>query len=130
MVATLSTGEIPRNAPCNFDFWRQQLTYSIGDVEELSGIRQNVLRYWETVIPGFAPRKDLGGRRVYTERDFEIVLRLKHLIYERKFTIEGARNEILHESQAYETHAEAMNAIRELRTELTELYFQIKKGKK
>jgi DNA-binding transcriptional MerR regulator len=106
------------------------LTYTIGEVEELSGVKQNVLRYWETVIPGFAPRKDLGGRRVYTERDFEIILRLKHLIYERKFTIEGARNEILHESQAYENNAEAMSAIRELRTQLTELYFQIKKLKK
>ena len=106
------------------------MTYSIGEVEELTGIKQNILRYWETVIPGFAPRKDLGGRRVYTERDFEIVLRLKHLIYERKFTIEGARKEILHESQADENNAEAMNAIRELRTELTQLYFEIKKGRK
>ncbi|MBQ8013494.1 MAG: MerR family transcriptional regulator [Treponema sp.] len=106
------------------------MTYTIGEIEELTGIKQNILRYWETVIPGFAPRKDLGGRRVYTERDFEIVLRLKHLIYERKFTIEGARNEILHESQAYEDHAEAMNTIRELRTELTKLYFEIKKGRK
>lgn len=106
------------------------MTYTIGQVEELTNIKQNVLRYWETVIPGFAPRKDLGGRRVYTERDFEIVLRLKYLIYERKFTIEGARNEILHESQAYENNAEAMNAIRELRRDLTELYFTIKKAKK
>ena len=106
------------------------MTYTIGEVEELTGIKQNILRYWETVIPGFAPRKDLGGRRVYTERDFEIVLRLKHLIYERKFTIEGARKEILHESQAYENNTEAMNAIRELRTELTQLYFEIKKGRK
>ena len=102
------------------------MTYSIGEVEELSGIKQNVLRYWETVIPGFAPRKDLGGRRVYTERDFEIILRLKYLIYDRKFTIEGARNEILREAQAYENNAEAMSAIRELRTELTQLYFDIK----
>ncbi len=106
------------------------MTYTIGQIEELTNIRQNVLRYWETVIPGFAPRKDLGGRRVYTERDFEIVLRLKYLIYERKFTIEGARNEILRESQAYENNAEAMNAIRELRRDLTELYFTIKKAKK
>lgn len=105
------------------------MTYSIGEVEELSGIKQNVLRYWETVIPGFAPRKDLGGRRVYTERDFEIVLRLKYLIYDRKFTIEGARNEILHEAQTYENNAEAMSAIRELRTELTQLYFDIKGAK-
>ena len=105
------------------------MTYSIGEIEELSGIKQNVLRYWETVIPGFAPRTDLGGRRVYTERDFEIVLRLKHLIYDRKFTIEGARNEILRESQAYETHAEAMSTIRELRSDLTKLYFELRKNR-
>ena len=103
------------------------MTYTIGEIEELSGIKANVLRYWETVIPGFAPRKDLGGRRVYTERDFEIVLRLKHLIYEKKFTIEGARNEILHEAETYENNAEIINAIREIRTELTNLYFILKK---
>lgn len=106
------------------------MTYTIGEVEELSGVKANILRYWESVIPGFAPRKDLGGRRVYTERDFEIVLRLKYLIYERKFTIEGARNEILHESQAYEIHAEAMNTIRELRSELTQLYMLARKYRK
>lgn len=105
------------------------MTYTIGEVEELTQVKQNVLRYWETVIPGFAPRKDLGGRRVYTERDFEIVLRLKYLIYERKFTIEGARNEILREAQAYENNAEAMNLIRELRGELTQLYFDIKRSR-
>ena len=106
------------------------LTYTIGEIEELTNIKQNILRYWETVIPGFAPRKDLGGRRVYTERDFEVILRLKHLIYERKFTIEGARNEILHESKAYEENAEAMNTIRELRTSLTELYLTVRKYRK
>ena len=106
------------------------MTYSIGEIEELSGVKANVLRYWENVVPGFAPRKDLGGRRVYTERDLEIVLRMKHLIYERTFTIEGARTEILHEAAVYETKAEAMGAIRELRRDLTDLYFQIKKGRK
>ena len=74
------------------------MTYSIGEIEELSGVKSHILRYWEEVIPGFAPRKDLGGRRVYTQRDLDLVLRLKYLIYERKFTIEGARDEILHEN--------------------------------
>ena len=72
----------------------------------------------------------MSGRRLYSQREVDLILRLKYLIYDRKFTIEGARNEILHESQAYETHAEAMNAIRELRRDLTELYFTIKKAKK
>lgn len=106
------------------------MTYTIGEIEEVSGVKANVLRYWETVIPGFAPRKDLGGRRIYTERELDIVLRLKHLIYERKFTIEGARNEILHEAGRYEEKADLMQGIQELRTELTNLYLMIRKQKK
>lgn len=103
------------------------MTYTIGEVEEFSGVKANVLRYWETVIPGFAPRKDIGGRRFYTERELDMVLRLKHLIYEKKFTIEGARNEILHEAEKYESKSDIMNEIRELRTELTKIYLMVKK---
>ena len=103
------------------------MTYTIGEIEYLTGIKANILRYWENVIPCFAPKKNLGGRRVYTERDLEIILRLKYLIYERKFTIEGARDEILRESDAYEANVEAMSAIRDLRRELTQIYLDIKK---
>lgn len=106
------------------------MTYTIGEVEEVSGVKANVLRYWETVIPGFAPHKDLGGRRIYTERELDIILRLKHLIYERKFTIEGARNEILHEAEKYESKSDLMQGIQALRTELTNLYLMIRKQKK
>lgn len=106
------------------------MTYTIGEVEDLAGIKANILRYWETVIPGFAPRKDTGGRRVYTERDFQIILRLKYLIYQRKFTIEGARNEILHESEKFEENASTMDAIREIRTELSQLYLLVRKYRK
>ena len=66
--------------------------YSIGDIEELTGIKAHILRYWEEIIPSFAPKKDLGGRRMYTQRDLDIIQRLKYLIYEKKFTIEGARD--------------------------------------
>ena len=103
------------------------MTYQIGEIEELTGIKANVLRYWETVIPGFAPRKDIGGRRVYTERDMAAICRLKHLIYEKKFTIEGARNQIIHEAENYEQKADALNEIREIRKELTEIYMIARK---
>ena len=64
------------------------MTYSIGEVEELTGIKAHVLRYWEEVIPGFAPQKDMGGRRTYTQREIEMIFRLKYLINEKKFTAE------------------------------------------
>jgi len=68
--------------------------YSIGQIAALLGVKTHVLRYWEAEIPLVAPRKDLSGRRVYTEREVELLLRLKHLLYEDRYTIEGARERL------------------------------------
>lgn len=106
------------------------MTYSIGEAEELTGIKSHILRYWEEVIPGFAPKKDLGGRRIYTERDIDLILRLKYLINERKFTIEGARNEILRETMNYDSKAEVLDSIRQIRSELSQMYMIIRKYRK
>lgn len=106
------------------------MTYSIGEAEELTGIKSHILRYWEEVIPGFAPKKDLGGRRIYTERDIDLILRLKYLINERKFTIEGARDEILRETMNYDSKAEVLDSIRQIRSELNQMYMIIRKYRK
>ena len=106
------------------------MTYSIGEAEELTGIKSHILRYWEEVIPGFAPKKDLGGRRIYTERDIDLILRLKYLINERKFTIEGARDEILRETMTYDSKAEVLDSIRQIRSELSQMYMIIRKYRK
>ena len=106
------------------------MTYSIGEAEELTGIKSHILRYWEEVIPGFAPKKDLGGRRIYTERDIDLILRLKYLINERKFTIEGARDEILRETINYDSKAEVLDSIRQIRSELSQMYMIIRKYRK
>ena len=106
------------------------MTYSIGEAEELTGIKSHILRYWEEVIPGFAPKKDLGGRRIYTERDIDLILRLKYLINERKFTIEGARDEILRETMNYDSKAEVLDSIRQISSELSQMYMIIRKYRK
>ena len=106
------------------------MTYSIGEAEELTGIKSHILRYWEEVIPGSAPKKDLGGRRIYTERDIDLILRLKYLINERKFTIEGARDEILRETMNYDSKAEVLDSIRQIRSELSQMYMIIRKYRK
>lgn len=103
------------------------MTYSIGEAEELTGIKSHILRYWEEVIPWFTPRKDLGGRRIYNDRDIDLILRLKYLINERKFTIEGARDEILRETASYDANAASLDAIRQIRSELTQLYLLVRK---
>lgn len=102
-------------------------TYSIGEIEELSGVKSHILRYWEEVIPSFSPKKSVGGRREYTEKDLEIVMSLKYFIYEKKFTIEGARNQILLNTAKKEQFSEAMNEIRSLRQELSELFLTVRK---
>ena len=65
--------------------------YSIGQIEKISGVKSHVLRYWEEVIPSITPKKEMSGRRIYSQKDLEIILRLKYLIYTKKFTIEGAK---------------------------------------
>ena len=101
--------------------------YSIGQVEELTGIKSHVLRYWEEVIPGFAPQKDFGGRRVYSQKEVDMINRLNFLINEKKFTIEGARDQIIAESQIVSENFAIMQDIHELRQELSDILLTIKK---
>jgi DNA-binding transcriptional MerR regulator len=57
-----------------------------------------VLRYWETEFPSLAPKKSGTGHRLYRRKDVELLLRIKHLLYEKRFTIEGARQSLQSES--------------------------------
>jgi DNA-binding transcriptional MerR regulator len=66
--------------------------YSIGYVSKFTKLPQSVLRYWETVIDVFNPHKTEGGTRKYSGIEIELVLKIKELLYEKKFTIAGANN--------------------------------------
>lgn len=68
--------------------------YSIGEVSDLTGLKAHVLRYWEGQFRALQPRKNRAGNRVYRPADIELVLLLKHLLYEEKFTIDGARKRL------------------------------------
>ncbi len=68
-----------------------KLVFRIGDVSEITGVKPHVLRYWETEFPSIAPKKGSSGQRVYRRRDVERILEIRDLLYERRFTIEGAR---------------------------------------
>ena len=65
--------------------------FSIGYTSQITGLPQSVLRYWETVFPQFCPLKTAGGTRRYTQDDIDLILKIKDLLYERKFTIAGAK---------------------------------------
>ena len=102
--------------------------YTIGQIEDLTGVKAHVLRYWEEVVPGFTPRKDMAGRRLYSQREVDLILRLKYLINEKKFTAEGAGRQIIEEAQAVQDNADLINQIRECRQLLTETYLKVKKN--
>jgi DNA-binding transcriptional MerR regulator len=68
-----------------------KLYFKIGEVSELLGVEPYVLRYWETEFAVLSPKKSGAGHRLYRRKDVELLLRIKHLLYEKKFTIEGAR---------------------------------------
>ena len=95
--------------------------YTIGEIEELTGVKSHILRYWETVIPGFSPQKDIGGRRIYTQRELEIVMRLKFLIQEKKFTIEGAREQIISEVDLIAENATLLKQIQPILSKCKEI---------
>ncbi len=76
-----------------------KLYFRIGEVSGLLGVEPYVLRYWETEFPSLAPKKSGTGHRLYRRKDVELLLRIKHLLYEKRFTIEGARQWLQTESK-------------------------------
>jgi DNA-binding transcriptional MerR regulator len=71
-----------------------KLYFRIGEVSSLIGVEPYVLRYWESEFPGLSPKKSGSGHRLYRRKDVEILLQIKHLLYEKRYTIEGARQEL------------------------------------
>lgn len=88
-----------------------KIYYRIGEVSELTGVKAHVLRYWETEFRWMAPPKSRSKQRLYRKRDIELVWLLKKLLWEKRFTIAGARQRIqelgLEESLARNAEGEA-----------------------
>ena len=76
-----------------------KLYFRIGEVARLCRLPAYVLRFWETEFPQLKPSKGSTGQRMYRQRDVEMVLRIKKLLYEQGFTIAGARQYLKDESK-------------------------------
>lgn len=68
--------------------------FSIGEVCELTELKPHVLRYWESQFRFLSPAKNRSGNRVYQRREIELILLVKHLLYDEKYTIDGARQKL------------------------------------
>ena len=69
--------------------------YSIGEACDLVGLKPHVLRYWESQFEVLHPGKNRAGNRVFRPKDIELILLVKHLLYDEKYTIQGARQKLL-----------------------------------
>ncbi|MDP2497738.1 MAG: MerR family transcriptional regulator [Candidatus Palauibacterales bacterium] len=68
--------------------------YSIGEVCEVTGLKPHVLRYWESQFSALQPSKNQAGNRIYRRREIKLVQLLRHLLYNEKYTIEGAQQKL------------------------------------
>ena len=100
-------------------------SYNIGDIERLLRIKTHVIRYWEKEMPLIQPVKDNNGRRMYRDRDLQIFFRLKYLLYERRYTLEGAKAQLYSELSG--EYQDLRGQISALRSELLNLFFFLRR---
>jgi DNA-binding transcriptional MerR regulator len=85
--------------------------FSIGEVCELTDLKPHVLRYWESQFRFLNPAKNRSGNRVYQRKEIELIQLVKHLLYNEKYTIEGARQKIDEQRKAGALRGEARLAL-------------------
>ncbi len=105
----------------------------ISEVADLVGVKQHVLRYWETQFSMLRPRKNRAGNRMYRPDEVKLLLRIRELLYDRRYTIAGARRTLLDERRENAPQvelgfgdAERRLVIHEVKTELRRLAERLK----
>jgi DNA-binding transcriptional MerR regulator len=92
--------------------------FKIGEVSQLADVPPYVLRFWETEFKQIKPKRTEAGQRLYRKQDVLLILRIKKLLYDRKFTIEGARQHLKKKSGALPGPNSGVPDITEIREEL------------
>lgn len=103
--------------------------FSIGEVEKLTGIKAHILRYWEQTLPFLRPQKDAQGRRLYTDHHLDLIFRMKYLIEVRKFTLEGAGQQLLSDLSKNGS-SRRITELSHIRSELLTVYRLIQEHRK
>ncbi len=91
-------------------FAMKKLYYSISEVSRLTELEQYVLRYWESEFEQLRPAKNLSGNRIYTNKEIKLILVIKKLLREEKYTIEGARKLLKSYAAKEEEEAKRLSA--------------------
>ena len=105
----------------------KKLYYSIGDVSQMTDLKQYVLRYWETEFLILSPTKNRAGNRTYKDDDIKIIRHIKELLYEKKFTIRGAKQYL---EEYYSNNSDDSNNIVKISSQKIDKEFLIDLKKK
>jgi len=92
--------------------------FKIGEVADLLDLPTHVLRFWETEFRRIKPKRTASGQRLYRKIDVELIVQIKHLLYEKKYTIPGAKKHL--KNRRVHQHPEAPS-FDEIRAELSEI---------
>ena len=111
-----SRGEKMQNSKPPLKDIPDKLYFRIGEVSKIAGLPTYVLRFWETEFPRIRPKRTSSGQRLYTRNDIELVLKIKNLLYVKKFTIQGARQHLYSTAGTKKTPAKEL--LKDLHAEL------------
>ncbi|MFP4193994.1 MAG: MerR family transcriptional regulator [Desulfobacterales bacterium] len=95
-----------------------KLYFRIGEVTEITGLAAYVLRFWESEFSAINPKRTESGQRLYRRSDIENILKIKHLLYDKKFTIEGAKKHLKQQAKQASHPIAQRKLLREIRDEL------------
>jgi DNA-binding transcriptional MerR regulator len=94
-----------------------KLYFKIGEVSSIAGLPTYVLRFWETQFTKISPKRTSSGQRLYRKNDVEVILRIKSLLHEKKFTIQGAIQHLKTKSHV-KKRSSSTDIVKEIRLEL------------
>jgi DNA-binding transcriptional MerR regulator len=105
----------------------KKLYYSIGEVSEITSVEPHVLRYWETIFSDLSPRKNKAGNRTYREEDLTLILKLKELIQDKKYSTAGAKKKLEQEKEGVSEMAETSQLPMDTKKDLNEIKLFLEK---
>lgn len=110
----LETPDTPAATDSDMPEIPDKLYFKIGEVCGYTGIAAHVLRFWESEFSQIKPRRTDAGQRLYTRSDIERILEIKHLLYDKKFTLKGAKRHL----RASRKNADSDDLLKEIASEL------------
>lgn len=99
----------------------EKLYYSIGEVAEIFNVAPSLIRFWESEFEIIKPKKNRKGNRQFTKDDIENVRTIYHLVKEKGFTLQGAKEMLRNDSQAVRDKMDMIESLRQVRSFLVEL---------